>query len=71
MRCRWISAGLEDIEIDDLRPFERMIHAGLEAIMPAHVVYPKVDRNLAGFSPFWLQQILRKRLGFQGGYLQR
>jgi beta-N-acetylhexosaminidase len=57
---------LEDIEIDDLRPFERMIHAGLEAIMPAHVVYPKVDRNLAGFSPFWLQQILRKRLGFQG-----
>lgn len=56
----------EDLEMDDLRPFERMIHYGMEAIMPAHVIYERMDSQLAGFSPFWLKQILRKRLGFQG-----
>jgi beta-N-acetylhexosaminidase len=56
----------EDLQMEDLRPFERMIHYGLEAIMPAHVVYEKVDRQLAGFSRFWLTDVLRKQLGFQG-----
>ncbi|RDH86263.1 MAG: beta-N-acetylhexosaminidase [endosymbiont of Escarpia spicata] len=57
---------LEDIQMGDLRPFERMIHFGLEAIMPAHVIYDRVDSELAGFSSFWLQDVLRKRLAFQG-----
>ncbi len=56
----------EDLQMDDLRPFERMIHYGIEAIMPAHVIYQMVDRQLAGFSTFWLKQVLRGRLGFQG-----
>jgi beta-N-acetylhexosaminidase len=57
---------LEDLLMDDLLPFERMIHYGLEAIMPAHVVYEAADPRPAGFSPFWLDRILRQRLGFQG-----
>jgi beta-N-acetylhexosaminidase len=56
----------EDLLMEDLRPFERMIHGGIEAIMPAHVIYPKVDPQLAGFSRFWLREVLRRRLGFQG-----
>ncbi len=56
----------EDIEIEDLRPFEQMIHSGMEAVMPAHVIYSRIDKDLAGFSRFWLQNILRDRLGFQG-----
>jgi beta-N-acetylhexosaminidase len=56
----------EDIELEDLRPFEHMIQAGMEAIMPAHVIYEKIDPNLAGFSSFWLQNVLRKQLRFQG-----
>lgn len=57
---------LSDILMEDLRPFERMIHYGLAAIMPAHVVYPKVDNLPAGYSEIWLKRILRQQLGFQG-----
>ena len=56
----------EDIQMEDLVPFERMIHAGLAAIMPAHVIYPEIDGRPAGFSPVWIKGILRHQLGFQG-----
>jgi len=57
---------LADIEMEDLVPFARLISHGLEAVMPAHVVYSRVDPNPAGFSTFWLRRILRERMGFQG-----
>jgi beta-N-acetylhexosaminidase len=56
----------EDIAAEDLIPFERMIHFGIAALMAAHVVYPLVDDKPAGFSRFWLHEVLRERLGFQG-----
>ncbi len=57
---------LNDIMMKDILPFERMIHYGLAAVMPAHVVYPAVDDKPAGYSSVWLQQILRQKLEFQG-----
>jgi beta-N-acetylhexosaminidase len=56
----------EEIAAEDLAPFARLIRAGLPAIMPAHIVFEKVDGRPAGFSPVWLQQILRERLDFDG-----
>ena len=57
---------LETLLKEDIVPFERMINNGLRAIMPAHVIYEKVDDKPAGFSKIWLQKILRQRLKFQG-----
>jgi beta-N-acetylhexosaminidase len=55
-----------DIELCDLIPFRQMVNFGLTAVMPAHVIYPKVDSMPAGFSKKWLKDILRGELGFEG-----
>lgn len=55
-----------DLASGDLLAFERMIHYGLAALMPAHVLYPQVDDRPAGFSTRWLKDILRQQLEFQG-----
>ncbi|MBU0621264.1 MAG: beta-N-acetylhexosaminidase [Gammaproteobacteria bacterium] len=55
-----------DIELCDLIPFRQMVNFGLTAVMPAHVIYPRVDALPAGFSRKWLKDILRGELGFEG-----
>ena len=50
----------------DVAPYGAAIAAGLAAVMPAHVIYPQADAEPAGYSRFWLQDVLRKRLGFSG-----
>lgn len=55
---------LDEIMADDAAPYD-WFGIGLSAVMPAHVIYPKVDRHPAGFSRKWLG-ILRRRLGFAG-----
>ncbi|RUO21237.1 beta-N-acetylhexosaminidase [Aliidiomarina iranensis] len=64
-----------DIPVDDRDLAAILEHDGavfaqlaqnIQAVMPAHVIYPKVAPEPAGFSSFWLQEILRERFEFAG-----
>ena len=59
------SRSLEDIEKTDMQTFIQL-QPQLDALMPAHVIYDRIDPNPAGFSPFWLRNIIRKKLNFNG-----
>ena len=57
---------LHEIEAHDLLPFRAGIDAGADAVMMAHVIYPQVAPEPAGYSPFWIGEVLRGRMGFRG-----
>ncbi|GAB3355131.1 MULTISPECIES: beta-N-acetylhexosaminidase [Giesbergeria] len=56
---------LKKILADDAAPYP-WLRSSLTSLMPAHVIYPKVDSRPAGFSSRWLQDILRQQMGFDG-----
>jgi beta-N-acetylhexosaminidase len=57
--------GLRKLMAEDVWPYEALSTV-LHSLMPAHVIYPKVDDLPAGFSARWLQEILRHQIGFEG-----
>ncbi|WP_179998646.1 beta-N-acetylhexosaminidase [Acinetobacter sp. YH12239] len=54
-----------EIEAQDMQSFIQL-QPQLDALMPAHVIYEKVDPNPAGFSQYWVQKVLRETLQFDG-----
>ncbi len=54
-----------DIENTDLRPFTALSEV-LDAVMMAHVLYPRADRLAAGYSKYWIQTVLRRQLAYRG-----
>ena len=59
------SRDFDAIWAEDIAPFRALVPR-LGGVMPAHVIYDKVAPEPAGFSPFWLGDVLRARLGFGG-----
>ncbi len=57
---------LDAIRALDLVPFAAGIAAGADAVMMAHVVYPQVDKDPAGYSKRWIGDILRGEMKFRG-----
>lgn len=56
----------EAIKANDMMPFDYLIPRGLNAVMPAHVIYDQIDDSPAGFSSFWLKTVLRESMKFDG-----
>jgi beta-N-acetylhexosaminidase len=57
---------LDVLRAEDLVPFAAGIAAGADAVMLAHVTYPAVAPEPAGYSPRWIGDILRGEMGFRG-----
>jgi beta-N-acetylhexosaminidase len=56
----------DEISAVDLLPFRAGIRAGADAVMMAHVVYPQVAPDPAGYSPHWIGRVLKSDMGFNG-----
>jgi beta-N-acetylhexosaminidase len=57
---------LDAMRATDLVPFVAGIEAKAEAVMLAHVTYPEIAPEPAGYSPYWINTILREEMGFRG-----
>lgn len=57
---------LDEMRATDLVPFVAGIEANAEAVMLAHVTYPQIAPEPAGYSPYWINTILREEMGFRG-----
>ncbi len=60
---------LQDILKNDALPYQLNGTLNMASVMPAHVVYQKVDPKPACFSSFWIQEVLRVQLGFDGAVI--
>ncbi|MGI1678276.1 MAG: beta-N-acetylhexosaminidase [Cellvibrionaceae bacterium] len=55
----------QEIESVDLIPFSELMDH-LDAVMPAHIIFSDIDKSPVGFSNYWLKNILRKKMHFDG-----
>lgn len=56
---------MESVQRDDMRPF-RVLLPRVGAVMPAHILFKNIDSRPVGCSSYWLQNVLRQELDFNG-----
>jgi beta-N-acetylhexosaminidase len=62
-----VDKSLDELRSTELKPFAALINQGAPMVMTSHIMFPKIDpTNPATLSKIWLQDILRKELGFGG-----
>ena len=64
-----ISASREQLEKVELAPFRAAVDAGVKCVMIAHVNYsafPQMEGRPATLDPYFIQDVLRKKIGFNG-----
>ena len=49
-----------------LKPFEVLAKKNIDSLMTGHVYFPEISPDIATFSPFMIQELLRKRVGYNG-----
>jgi len=54
-----------ELQEDDLVPFQNLAHL-VNGMMASHLLFPAIDSNIVGFSPYWLKNILRDKMQFKG-----
>lgn len=59
---------LYEVEQDDLQPFKQLANL-VNGIMASHLLFPNIDKDIVGFSRYWIQTILRDKLQFKGAIL--
>ena len=52
---------ISEILSRDIVPYDKLIKAGLSGVMMAHILYTSIDNKVAGYSQFWIQEVLRKK----------
>ncbi|HLZ00420.1 MAG TPA: beta-N-acetylhexosaminidase [Candidatus Angelobacter sp.] len=62
-----VNKSLRQMQAHDLEPY-RALHRQLPFVMVAHAAYPEVTKNNlpASLSRKWMQEILRKKIGYKG-----
>ena len=67
LRAAVDARGRATILRNDIIPFAALCaDARRAAMMTAHVRYPRCDAKIATYSEFWIQKMLREKLGFRG-----
>ena len=56
---------MKDLQDKDIKVYEELSRK-LDAVMCAHVLFPKISRDLPSYSSFWLKDTLKENLKFEG-----
>jgi beta-N-acetylhexosaminidase len=56
---------IEQIREHDLKPYRHLVDE-IQGVMTAHVLFDQCDAEIPTYSSYWLQDVLRQEVGFDG-----